>query len=652
MLPLSSQSHSAGFAAAHPRIASDRLHPQRPPGLPPASTVVKQEPDTTMDTIYPSTETVAPPPVQKKVTFNLLLSHSHQRARLPMTVDILPHDSTDSIISTVRNFFGLYDRSGLAFEDDKGTTLIARYENFTPGMNVNIRITSEEPDMRDCSPTRAPVPSPRRARLEDKTMMLPPIRDSLQSPQGRRSTSASASHKFRPKLANKNRGSSSHGSFADTVDYNEGSDSDGGSISSSRRSKKALVASAEISEENIVEGGRRKRQKFLSSELPLYIPSQVPETASLSSISPQKRLGSHNGASPSLVNQYPTWAHPYESPQTHGEAAYHHGLPTPYTTPGGISIHHGARYNQYASRRQSGNVGMPLPTPDATNSVISDEDVARQLMRLGEPSNFSTYSTHGRTSTSTLDDTLSRNAQMSTDDEDSEADTDREHDLPPLPYNTHVDGPLHRKYEAGESSGDDYEDNRDESFKGESDQMLNARLNHARVEPTKPRTGSTSKAEKSTKPRAAPKSKSKASHTTKQQPISPSSMPPQSRKASSASVHQHQPQLAADEEDLSAKPRCQRCRKSKKGCDRMRPCGRCKDAGIGIEGCISEDEAAGRKGRYGRHMGISVKKQEMGPPDSHAGYSHVHPVAETGQQGFAVPLAVATADKNGKKRKR
>lgn len=84
----------------------------------------------------------------------------------------------------------------------------------------------------------------------------------------------------------------------------------------------------------------------------------------------------------------------------------------------------------------------------------------------------------------------------------------------------------------------------------------------------------------------------------------------------------------------------------------MRPCGRCKDAGIGIEGCISEDEAAGRKGRYGRHMGISVKKQEMGPPDSHAGYSHVHPVAETGQQGFAVPLAVATADKNGKKRKR
>jgi len=67
-------------------------------------------------------------------------------------------------------------------------------------------------------------------------------------------------------------------------------------------------------------------------------------------------------------------------------------------------------------------------------------------------------------------------------------------------------------------------------------------------------------------------------------------------------------QLNIDEDDLSSKPRCQRCRKSKKGCDRQRPCQRCKDAGIGIEGCVSEDEGNGRKGRYGRHMGVIVKK--------------------------------------------
>lgn len=82
----------------------------------------------------------------------------------------------------------------------------------------------------------------------------------------------------------------------------------------------------------------------------------------------------------------------------------------------------------------------------------------------------------------------------------------------------------------------------------------------------------------------------------------------QPRKTSSASTLNFQHHTGADEEDLSSKPRCQRCRKSKKGCDRQRPCQRCKDAGIGIEGCISEDEGNGRKGRFGRHMGVSVKK--------------------------------------------
>jgi hypothetical protein len=27
-----------------------------------------------------------------------------------------------------------------------------------------------------------------------------------------------------------------------------------------------------------------------------------------------------------------------------------------------------------------------------------------------------------------------------------------------------------------------------------------------------------------------------------------------------------------------------------------------------MEGCVSEDEGNGRKGRYGRHMGVPVKK--------------------------------------------
>lgn len=37
---------------------------------------------------------------------------------------------------------------------------------------------------------------------------------------------------------------------------------------------------------------------------------------------------------------------------------------------------------------------------------------------------------------------------------------------------------------------------------------------------------------------------------------------------------------------VQEKPRCQRCKKLHRGCDRERPCGRCDNAGIGYDGCI------------------------------------------------------------------
>merc|ERR1711977_392003 len=130
----------------------------------------------------------------------------------------------------------------------------------------------------------------------------------------------------------------------------------------------------------------------------------------------------------------------------------------------------------------------------------------------------------------------------------------------------------------------------------------------------KPRTSASGVKVKSKSKTSRPgqvKSKKSISASTSAKPISPTSLPSQSRKTSNASALNFQHQLGADEDDLSSKPRCQRCRKSKKGCDRQRPCGRCKDAGIGIEGCISEDEGNGRKGRYGRHMGVPIKKDGL-----------------------------------------
>ncbi|KAL5119870.1 hypothetical protein ACEQ8H_002231 [Pleosporales sp. CAS-2024a] len=635
--------------------------------------------DSSMMDVYPSTETssahdsLSPTKhVQPKhVSFELLLPQSPQhRARLPMRVNIYPHDTTDSIITTVKNFYGLYERRGVIFEDRHGTTLIARFENFEHGMVVYVRVSAEELDAEDYSPDpRQPTVSPRRPRphLDEAFQMLPPAiynqanarADSrngrrTHSPQpgrGRRSASAST-HARRSRPAAKSRGNSSHGSFAE-ANGDMYSDSDGGegSVTSSRRSRKEPLASADISVDNIVEGGRRKRAKFDSSELPLFVPPQVPMTTSQSSVSPQRRVSGNTAGSPySMTNQHTfSYQHPLPSPQSYGQAdsSYMHGLATPYSASsmsaqGQKSRNRGS--GQYGQYRHSGSNGV-VPTPEhahlASVSVISDEDVARQLMRLGDASNFST---HGRTSTSTLDDAFSGKADAPSSSEDSDDGSDDGGELPPLPYSmarlNHVAGGEY----SGESS-DDYDDNRDGSFKGESDEMAPDEHSH-RIQAglVKVRSSVSSKSSKPAKARTQLKSKTKTNGTSKP-PMSPTSLPTQSRKTSSASIN-FQHQLGADEEDLSSKPRCQRCRKSKKGCDRQRPCQRCKDAGIGADGCVSEDEGNGRKGRYGRHMGVSVKKPAstaMAPPPTH----DLSMAMDTTHAGFA-----ASAMDKSKKRKR
>ena len=50
------------------------------------------------------------------------------------------------------------------------------------------------------------------------------------------------------------------------------------------------------------------------------------------------------------------------------------------------------------------------------------------------------------------------------------------------------------------------------------------------------------------------------------------------------------------EKEYMSKPRrCLRCLKSKKGCDRQRPCQRCQAAGLGADQCISEETLLGNK---------------------------------------------------------
>ena len=394
-------------------------------------------------------------------------------------------------------------------------------------------------------------------------------------------------------------------------------------------------------------------------ELPLFVPPQVPAPNSISSTSPQRRSNGQENPSPFARPPQRTFvqSHPLQSPQSYAFNDHTSGLPlqagSPFAIPASNAHSHRLRDRSYGSytstRSSSGAHPRPhgagiLPTPDPTiASCISDEDVALQLMRLGDASNIS----HGRTSASTFDDAFSGRADAAssaTSESGNESDA-TELPLPAdgsifksEPYPSQSVSPVkkQRKYldekmpsfDSTEPSGDevagdyDYDDKRDGVQRSDADELIDGKkpVVKSKIPKAKAVNGGFNAARtaslpvkfhKSMKPsvNGQPKKVKGAVLTNgAQPPISPASLPSQSRKTSSTSTLNFQHQLGADEDDLSSKPRCQRCRKSKKGCDRQRPCQRCKDAGIGIEGCVSEDEGNGRKGRYGRHMGVPVKK--------------------------------------------
>lgn len=223
----------------------------------------------------------------KNVAFELMFSNSPQyRARLPMRVQIYPHDTTDSIVTTVKNFYGLYSgptgSKGVSFEDDHGNTLIARYENFANNMVVYVRVIEEAPTAFAPQPFHpATVGSESYYPAEgyqaqqpqrfDQDIHRPASRASRRrspSPnanRGRRSDSTSTSSKKARSRSVKNRRSMAHG-HADTCnDSLNGYSSGDGALSTTSGKTKEQIGNTDISVENIVEGGRRKRAKFESS---------------------------------------------------------------------------------------------------------------------------------------------------------------------------------------------------------------------------------------------------------------------------------------------------------------------------------------------------------------------------------------------------
>ncbi|SPQ22022.1 3f33f159-9c04-43c5-a5a6-e5a856459ac4 [Thermothielavioides terrestris] len=282
-----------------------------------------------------------------------------------------------------------------------------------------------------------------------------------------------------------------------------------------------------------------------------------------------------------------------------------------------------------------------------------DKDVAMQLIRLcGGPS-------QARRSGSAVDDTFSGRADAassvgatsdagsSSEDEEPAArrqklDSSGNHKRMFGTTSSHFAGPKDSaEASADESEGSDGAEKGTMAAPGKNRKLKANTLSGAKARPQSSPKMKTSKVSK-------PKVKKTPSATV---PMTPASLPA-SRKPSVASNPAFSLGPGEEEQpDLSTKPRCQRCRKSKKGCDRQRPCGRCRDAGIPAELCISEDEGNGRKGRYGRHMGVPIKREDMPPPAP-----ALLPAAPVGADMAALaatanPAGPAAVDKN-KKRKR
>lgn len=220
----------------------------------------------------------------KSLCFELLLDErSKTRARIPLRVLVNFHDTTESIITTVKSFYGIYDGNGVSFEDSAGNTLIASYDNFTHNTTVYVRSVAGQGQPSAVPAAPAPVvngrlESPRRPTLAEPFSVLPPhMRELSQSPT-RRSSSRNMNKRSVSPSRDRGRRSNSQqqrGSHADSRcssanrshAENDFSDSDAGhsSVSGSKKARSEQFASSEISTANVLPDGRRGHPIFDSS---------------------------------------------------------------------------------------------------------------------------------------------------------------------------------------------------------------------------------------------------------------------------------------------------------------------------------------------------------------------------------------------------
>jgi hypothetical protein len=203
---------------------------------------------------------------QKHVVFQLIDPEDPRiQARLPMRVMISPHDTTDSIITTVKNFYGLYEY-GVSFENREGISIIAAFDNFENDMVVYVRTVAQPPSAHNeraypNSPSKPTLGAAIEMRASHHNNVHSPSRTAARSAMRSRSPHseyARRSVSAAPARNNRAKSKSKDNSVHDDADGYSSDDGANGSVTSSRRSRTEQV-NAEISVNNIVEGGRRQR---------------------------------------------------------------------------------------------------------------------------------------------------------------------------------------------------------------------------------------------------------------------------------------------------------------------------------------------------------------------------------------------------------
>lgn len=288
---------------------------------------------------------------------------------------------------------------------------------------------------------------------------------------------------------------------------------------------------SDISLDNLLEGSRRKRNKF-SSDLPL-LPLPTPASAPYHFGHARTQSGARERA-----NSASTTA-------------------TMLQTPGRVSI--------------------PTPAP----TTISDEDVALQLIRLGDPSLSPCKAQSDESSSPIPNLTTAMHLKALHDG----------HDFQIGP------APVRREVEYPSSPPASVSDNQDQPtqralapIRGKAASVRSAQHN------------GTSREYASTNGDVEYELKDETDLEDEIDIPRPQNLPHfhdsmQCKASLAEDVDDSVEEEQMKKNGPSVGVRCTRCKKSKKGCDRQRPCGRCADAN---EDCVTEDESSGRRGRNNR----------------------------------------------------